>query len=113
MSEFLHYFLKSFFNLYHSLAKFSRHTTTCEYFSYSFPENMIWHFMQNVSSGDNLHEMLYSVFWGKIRKTISKCRLLKFYQACCENTPCFDTFFENSRRALTGKIAIKIYFSYF
>ena len=30
-----------------------------------FPENRIWHFMQIVSWGDNLHEMSNPVFWGK------------------------------------------------
>ena len=34
--------------------------------------------MQIVSYGDNLHEMSNSVFWGKLRKSISKCHLLKF-----------------------------------
>ena len=56
-----------------------------------FPENRIWHFMQIVSLGDNLHEMSNPVFWeketicmkcqilfsGKNKKNISKCRLLK------------------------------------
>ena len=30
-----------------------------------FPENRIWHFMQIVSLGDNLHEMSNPVFWEK------------------------------------------------
>ena len=30
-----------------------------------FPENKIWHFMQIVSLGDNLHEMSNPVFWEK------------------------------------------------
>ena len=30
-----------------------------------FPENRIWHFMQIVSNGDNLHEMSNSVLWEK------------------------------------------------
>ena len=30
-----------------------------------FPENRIWHFMQIVSVGDNLHEMSNPVFWEK------------------------------------------------
>ena len=42
-----------------------------------FPENRIWHFMQIVSSGDNLHAMSNPVFWEN-KKNISKCRLLKF-----------------------------------
>ena len=28
-----------------------------------FPENRLWHFMQIVSLGDNLHVMSMSVFW--------------------------------------------------
>ena len=30
-----------------------------------FLENRIWHFMQIVSSGDNLHEISNPVFWEK------------------------------------------------
>ena len=30
-----------------------------------FPESIFWHFMQIVSSGDNLHEMSKSIFWDK------------------------------------------------
>ena len=30
-----------------------------------FPENRIWHSMQIVSLGDNLHEMSNPVFWEK------------------------------------------------
>ena len=30
-----------------------------------FPENRVWHFMQIVSLGDNLHEMSNPVFWEK------------------------------------------------
>ena len=30
-----------------------------------FPENRIWHYMQIVSLGDNLHEMSNPVFWEK------------------------------------------------
>ena len=33
--------------------------------------------MQIVSSGDNLHAMSNACFLGKIKKSISKCRLLK------------------------------------
>ena len=36
-----------------------------EIFFLFFPENRIWHFMQIVSLGDNLHEMSYTVFWEK------------------------------------------------
>ena len=42
---------------------FSRQHT--EIFSLFFPENRIWHFMQIVSIGDNLHEMSDAVFWEK------------------------------------------------
>ena len=41
-----------------------------------FSENRIWHFMQIVSIGDNLHEISKPVFC-KIKKSISKFRLLK------------------------------------
>ena len=43
-----------------------------------FPESRIWHFMQIVSNGDNLHEMS-NLFSGKNTKNISMCLLLK----CC------------------------------
>ena len=33
-----------------------------------FPENKVGHFMHIVSLGDNLHEILKLIFWGKIRK---------------------------------------------
>ena len=39
------------------------------------PENRIWHFMQIVSNGDNLHEMSNLCFLGKNKKKISSmCR---------------------------------------
>ena len=60
------------------------------YFFLFFPENRLWHFMQIVSigdnlhemskpvfNGDNLHEMSKPVFWKKEKKNISVCRLLK------------------------------------
>ena len=33
------------------------------HFSYFFPKNRIWHFMQIVSTGDNLHKMSNAVLW--------------------------------------------------
>ena len=33
-----------------------------------FPENRIWHFMQTVSIGDDLHKMSNPVFWEKEEK---------------------------------------------
>ena len=33
-----------------------------------FRENRVWHFMQIVSCGDNLHEMSNSIFWGRKKK---------------------------------------------
>ena len=39
-----------------------------------FPENMIWHFMQIVSNGNNLHEMSKPVFWKKKKKKKKKER---------------------------------------
>ena len=40
-----------------------------------FPENTVWHFMQIVPIGDNMHEISNPVSWEKL--DISKCRLLK------------------------------------
>ena len=34
-----------------------------EIFFLIFPENTLWHFMQIVSLGDNLHEMSKPIFW--------------------------------------------------
>ena len=45
-----------------------------------FLENRIWHFMQIVSWGDNLHEASNSVFW-KNKKKYLKCHLLKFLRS--------------------------------
>ena len=55
------------FDAYHMLGKISsrRHLET---FFLFFPENRLWHFMQIVSSGDNLQEMSKPVFLGNIRK---------------------------------------------
>ena len=33
-----------------------------KYISYFSPENLLWHFMQSVSLGDNLHETLKPIF---------------------------------------------------
>ena len=44
----------------------------------TFPENKIWHFMQIVSTGDNLHEMSIPVSWKK-RKIFQNVICLKFY----------------------------------
>ena len=38
-----------------------------------FPENKIWHFMQIVSSGNNLHEMSNPVFLEKNKKKCHQC----------------------------------------
>ena len=35
------------------------------FFFLFFPENRIWHFVQIVSTGNNLHEMSKPVFWEK------------------------------------------------
>ena len=50
-------------------------------------KNRIWHFMQIVSIGDNLHEMPNPVFWGKKKKKKKKkifqyVIYWKFYLAC-------------------------------
>ena len=36
-----------------------------KHFSFFSQENRLWHFMQIVSRGDNLHEILKPVFWRK------------------------------------------------
>ena len=43
-------------------------TTNMTIFFLLFLENRIWHFVQIVSSGDNLHEVPNPIFLGKIRK---------------------------------------------
>ena len=35
------------------------------FFFFVFSENMLWHFMQIVSLGDNLHEIPKPTFWEK------------------------------------------------
>ena len=47
-----------------------------EIFFLFFLENMIWHFMQNVSLGDNLHDVSDPIFQEKIRKISSICHPL-------------------------------------
>ena len=44
------------FNLYHSWANSADGKLVIFFFMF-FPENRIWHFMQIVSIGDNLHEI--------------------------------------------------------
>ena len=46
------------------------------------PRNRIWHFMQIVSNGDNLHEVSNYVFLGKIRKILLIWRLLNLPIDC-------------------------------
>ena len=46
-----------------------------------FPENRIWHFMQIVSLGDNLHEMSNSVFWEKYEKYFKMSSAENFTQS--------------------------------
>ena len=60
---------------YHSLAKSADDKMMILFFLF-LQENRIWYFMQNVSNGDNLHEMSNPVFWEN-RENILKCRLLK------------------------------------
>ena len=45
-----------------------------------FPENRIWHFMQIVSNGDNLHDMSKSVFWEQQEKYFNMLSAEKFTQ---------------------------------
>ena len=40
-----------------------------------FPENRIWHFMQTVSIGDNLHEISNPVFCQKKKKKKKKKKM--------------------------------------
>ena len=61
-------------NTYHAMGRFSRWQTG-DIFLF-FPEKKIWHFMQIVSLGDNLHEVSYLIFEEKFKKYF-KCRLLK------------------------------------
>ena len=42
-----------------------------EIFFLFFPENRVWHFMQVVSIGDNLHEMSQPVIWENKKNVIS------------------------------------------
>ena len=44
-----------YFKLYHSMGKFSRRQVDDIFLLFFFPENRLWHFMQFVSWGDNLH----------------------------------------------------------
>ena len=56
------------FNLYHSLGIFSRRQI--------YDIFLIFPRLQDLTFGDNLHEMAYAVFWEN-KKNIPKCRLLK------------------------------------
>ena len=47
-----------------------------------FPENRIRHFMQIVSSGDNLHEMSYPVSEKNKKKIFQNAVCWKFYPEC-------------------------------
>ena len=53
-----------YLNLYHT--RLIQQMTNLWYFI--SPENKTWHFMQIVSSGDNLHEMSNPVFWENKKK---------------------------------------------
>ena len=76
------------FNLYHSLGKFSRWQIDDMFFLY-IPENSFWHFMQIVSIGDNLHEISNPVS-RENKKDISKCCLLKILPIVLSITLCQD-----------------------
>ena len=88
--------VKHIINLYHSLGIFSRRQID-DIFLIFFPENRIWHSMQIVSLGDNLHELSYPVwiwhfiqiaqiviscFLRKIRKIFQNVVCWKFYPEC-------------------------------
>ena len=47
-----------------------------------FPENRVWHFMQIVSIGDNLHEMPNPVYWENIETIFEYVMCWKFYPEC-------------------------------
>ena len=79
-------------NLFYSLCKFSRRHI--DYMILIFPENRIWHFMQIVSWGDNLHELSKPTFWQKI----------KIFQ----NDVCWDIY----SRVLSVKISALTYRKY-
>ena len=64
-------------NLWYYRKHFSRHL---KYF-YFFPESRLWHFMQIVSVGDNLHEC-QSLFSGKNRKKY-QFAICWIYQESC------------------------------
>ena len=55
---------KSFILTFTTLWAFSADDKLMIFFLF-FPENRIWHFMQIVSLGDNLHEMSYPVLGEK------------------------------------------------
>ena len=55
--------LKKTLNLYHSLGNSADDKLVI--FFLCCQENRLWHFMQIVSIGDNLHEMSKPVFWEK------------------------------------------------
>ena len=45
-----------------------------------FPENRIWHYMEIVSIGNNLHEVSKSVSWGKYEKYSKMSHVENFTQ---------------------------------
>ena len=57
-----------------------------------FPVNRIWHFMQIVSWGDNLHEMSNPVFWEKQEKYFKMLSAENFTQSASllDTTPCSE-----------------------
>ena len=71
-----HFFFKSL-----PLSGLIQQMTNWWHFSYFSPENRIWHFMQIISSGDNLHKISKPVFWRKIRKIFPTVICWNFYPA--------------------------------
>ena len=69
--------VRIWFNLNHSLGKFSRRQIGDIFFLF-FPENRICHLMQIFSMGNNFHEMTNSVFWERW-ENISIYRLLQTF----------------------------------
>ena len=84
------------------MGRLSRRQTYDIFFFLFFLENRIWHFMQIVSLGDNLHEMSNPFFPRKNKKNISKCRLLKL-------VPSMQSVKVHLRTMQTAKTHISLY----
>ena len=71
-------------NLYHFLGVIQQMTNWwLMIFFIFFPENRTWHFMQIVSTGDNLHEMSHRVSWEKKEKDFKMLSAEIFPRVLC------------------------------